>query len=65
MDQMYDTGTKQEPQQVMWIKKKTLLMRDFSYDLLSQPSASSQTVINNPVSLTPGVKGQNTCRCKH
>lgn len=40
-------------------------MRDFSYDLLSQPSASSQTVINNPVSLTPGIKGQNTCRCKH
>lgn len=40
-------------------------MRDFSYDLFSQPSASSQTVINNPLSLTPGVKGQNTCPCKH
>lgn len=27
--------------------------------------ASSQTVINSPVSLTSGVRGQNTCRCKH
>lgn len=28
MDQMYDAGTKQEPQQVMWIKKKKNLYSD-------------------------------------
>lgn len=37
----------------------------FFFLFVSPFSASIQTVINNPLSLTPGVKGQNTCPCKH